>query len=115
MNNTFQLKRFGRLIKKTLFERPVQMFGLTALLLALSLILYSVIKTFGGFGPAQNITFIWGLAGGGFFLASFVFGYFSSYSMGSTFLTLPASNFEKWLCGVLIAGVFYPIIFLLFF
>jgi len=115
MNNTFHAKRFGKLVKKTLLERPMQTLGLTGLLLALSLILYSVIKTFGGFNPAQNITFIWGLAGGGCFLASFVFGYFSSNAMGSSFLTLPASNFEKWLCGVLIAGVFYPIIFLLFF
>ncbi|MDP4284464.1 MAG: hypothetical protein Q8891_08580 [Bacteroidota bacterium] len=115
MNNTFDAKRFGRLLKKTLLERPMQTLGLTGLLLALSLILYSVIKAFGGFNPAQNITFIWGLAGGGCFLASFVFGYFSSNAMGSSFLTLPASNFEKWLCGVLIAGVFYPVIFLLFF
>jgi len=115
MNNTFDAKRFGRLVKKTLLERPMQTLGLIGLLLILSLILYSVIKTFGGFGPAQNITFIWGLAGGGCFLASFVFGYFSSNASGSSFLTLPASNFEKWLCGVLIAGVFYPVIFLLFF
>lgn len=115
MNNTFHSKRFWKLSKKTLLERPMQTLGLTGLLLVLSLILYSVIKTFGGFNPAQNITFIWGLSGGGFFLASFVFGYFSSNAMGSTFLTLPASNFEKWLCGVLIAGVFYPVIFLLFF
>lgn len=115
MYNTFNTKRFGRLMRKTLMERPMQTFGLTGLLLLLSLILYSVIKSFGGFNPAQNITFIWGLSGGGFFLASFVFGYFSSNAMGSTFLTLPASNFEKWLCGVLIAGVFYPVIFLLFF
>jgi len=115
MNNTFNTKRFGKLVKKTFLERPAQMFGFTGLLLALTLILYSIIKAFGGFNPAQNITFIWGLAGGGCFLASFVFGYFSSNAMGSTFLTLPASNFEKWLCGVLIAGVFYPVIFLLFF
>ena len=115
MNNTFDAKRFGRLVKKTLFERPVQTLGLIGLLLTLSLILYAIIKTFGGFNPAQNITFIWGLAGGGCFLASFVFGYFSSNAMGSTFLTLPASNFEKWLCGILIAGVCYPVIFLLFF
>jgi hypothetical protein len=115
MNNTFDAKRFGRLVKKTVLERPMQTLGLIGLLLILSLILYSIIKTFGGFGPAQNITFIWGLAGGGCFLASFVFGYFSSNASGSSFLTLPASNFEKWLCGVLIAGVFYPVIFLLFF
>jgi hypothetical protein len=115
MNNTFHVKRFGRLIRKTLLERPMQTLGLIGLLLLLSLILYSVIKAFGGFNPAQNITFIWGLAGGGCFLASFVFGYFSSNAMGSAFLTLPASNSEKWLCAVLIAGVFYPVIFLLFF
>ncbi len=115
MNNTFHFKRFGKLLKKTLLERPMQTLGLTGLLLALTLILYSVIKTFGGFNPAQNITFIWGLSGGGFFLASFVFGYFSSNAMGSSFLTLPASDFEKWLSGILIAGVFYPVIFLLFY
>jgi hypothetical protein len=115
MNNTFNVKRFGLLVKKTLLERPVQMFGFTGLLLALSLILYSIIKSFGGFNPAQNITFIWGLAGGGCFLASFIFGYFSSNANGSSFLTLPASNFEKWLCGILITGVCYPVIFLLFF
>lgn len=115
MNNTFNTKRFVRLMKKALMERPMQTFGLMGLLLLLSLILYSIIKSFGGFNPAQNITFIWGLAGGGFFLASFVFGYFSSNAMGSSFLTLPASNFEKWLCGVLITGVFYPVIFLFFF
>ena len=73
MNNTFHVKRFGRLIRKTLLERPMQTLGLIGLLLLLSLILYSVIKAFGGFNPAQNITFIWGLAGGGCFLASFVF------------------------------------------
>jgi hypothetical protein len=115
MNNTINVKRFGLLVKKTLLERPVQMFGFTGLLLALSLILYSIIKSFGGFNPAQNITFIWGLAGGGCFLASFIFGYFSSNASGSSFLTLPASNFEKWLCGILIVGVCYPVIFLLFF
>lgn len=115
MNNTFDAKRFRWLLMKTVLERPMQTFGLIGLLLTLSLILYSVIKTFGGFGPAQNITFIWGLAGGGCFLTSFGFAYFSSNAMGSSFLTLPASHFEKWLCGVLIAGVFYPVIFLLFF
>lgn len=115
MNNTFNAKRFWLLLKKTLLERPVQMFGFTGLLLAMVLILYSVIKYFGGFNPAQNITFIWGLAGGGVFLASFVFGYFSSNASGSSFLTLPASNAEKWLCGILIAGLLYPLIFLVFY
>ena len=113
MNNTFHAKRFGLFFKKTLLESPVQMFGFTGLLLALVLILYVVAKTLSGFTAAQNLTFIWGLAGGSFFLASFVFGYFSSNACGSSFLTLPASQFEKWLTGVLIAGVLYPLIFLI--
>ncbi len=115
MNNTFNVKRFGLLLKKTLLERPVQMFGFTGLLLALVLILYVVIKSLGGFTAAQNITFIWCLPGGSFFLASFMFGYFSSNASGSSYLTLPASHFEKWLCAVLIAGILYPLIFLIFY
>lgn len=85
------------------------------LLLLLSFILYIVVKKFVGFGPAQNLTFIWGLAGGGFFLASFVFGYFSNNASGSSYLTLPASSFEKWLCSILITGILYPLIFLIFY
>jgi hypothetical protein len=115
MNNTFNAKRFGLLFKKILLERPMQMFGFTGLILAIVLILYAVVKSFGGFGSAQNISFIWGLAGGGCFLASFIFAYFSSAASGSSYLTLPASHFEKWLCGILIAGILYPLIFMLFY
>lgn len=115
MNNTFNAKRFWLLLKKTLLERPVKIFGFTGLLLLLVLIMYSFIKSFGGFNAAQNSTFIWGLAGGGVFLASFVFGYFSSNASGSSFLTLPASITEKWLCGSLITGLLYPVIFLVFY
>jgi len=95
MNNTFNTKRFSLLFKKTIAERPVQTIGVTVLLLLLSFILYVVAKKWSGFGAAQNLTFIWGLSGGGFFLASFVFGYFSNNASGSSYLTLPASYFEK--------------------
>ncbi len=115
MNNTFQARRFAWLLRKTLLERKVQTVGLTALVLGISVILYTVCKTLVGFGPAQNLTFIWGLAGGGCFMASFVFGYFGSNSSGISYLTLPASVFEKWLVGVLIGVILYPLIFLLFF
>ncbi len=93
----------------------MQMIGFPGLVLTVVLILYVIIKALSGFDMAQRISFFVGLVGGGFFLASFVFGYFSSNASGSTFLTLPASHFEKWLCGVLIAGVFYPIVFLIFY
>ena len=115
MNNTFNTKRFSLLFKKTIAERPIQTIGVTVLLLLLSFILYVVAKKLSGFGAAQNLTFIWGLSGGGFFLASFVFGYFSNNASGSSYLTLPASYFEKWLCSILITGVLYPFIFLLFY
>lgn len=115
MNNTFHAKRFIWLFRKSLMERPTQMFGFTGLLLALILILYSISKALLGFGAAQNLSFIWGLAGGGCILASFVFSYFSTNASGSSYLTLPASHFEKWFCGILIVGIIYPCIFLLFF
>lgn len=115
MNNTFNAKRFGLLFKKTIAERPVQTVGVTVLLLLLSFILYVVAKKLSGFVAAQNLTFIWGLAGGGFFLASFVFGYFSNNASGSSYLTLPVSYLEKWLCGIIITGILYPVIFLVFY
>jgi hypothetical protein len=115
MNTSFSLPRFGLLFKKTLLERPMQLVGLSALSLSIVFLSYVIAKTLMGFEEAQNISFILGLIGGGCFLASFVFGYFSSNAMGSSFLTLPASQFEKWLCGVLITGVLYVLLFLLFF
>jgi hypothetical protein len=115
MNDIFSVKRFGLLLKKTLFERPIQFFGYTGLMLLFIFIVYAFVKSQIGFQPAQNLSFIWGLAGGGCFLASFVFSHFSSNASGSSFLTLPASTFEKWLCGAVIAGVLYPLVFLIFF
>ena len=115
MNDTFNLNRFSLLFKKTLFERPVQLLGLLALTLASVFITYGVVKTVFGYEEAQNISFILGLVGGGSFLATYLFNYFSSNASGSAFLTLPASQFEKWICAVLLNAVLFPCIFLLFF
>lgn len=115
MNEVFSFKRCWLLFKKIISERPIQTLGVSFLLLLLSFILYVVVKKLVGFGPAQNLTFIWGLAGGSFFLSSFMFGYFGNNASGSSYLTLPASFLEKWLCGVIISGILYPIIFLLFY
>ena len=115
MNNTFSIKRFGLILRKTFLEKPMQMIGFPLLTLTVVLILYVIIKALSGIDMAQRISFFVGLVGGSFFLGSFVFGYFSNNASGSSFLSLPASHFEKWLCGVLIAGVFYPIAFLIFY
>ena len=113
MSNTFNIKRFSWLFRKTLLERPMQIIGFTGLSLAVTLILYVIGKYLSGFNVAQNGSFIWGLPLGSCLLASIVFGYFSSNASGSSFLTLPASAFEKWFCAILIAGVLYPVVFLL--
>jgi len=115
MNNIFHARRFGLLLKKTILERPAQLIGFTVLILSIVLILYFIAKTQIGFFAGQNLAFIWGLAGGGCFLASLVFTHFYSNASGSSYLTLPASATEKWLVGVVVAGVLYPIIFLVFF
>ena len=116
MNNTFSIKRFGWLLKKTLLERPVQLLGLIGLILLTDLILYAICRFMGmPLDVIQNLTFIFGFVGGGGFLASFVFNYFSTNAAGTSYLTLPASILEKWLCGVLITGILYTFIFLTFF
>src|SRR6187402_2748030 len=100
MNDTFNITRFGWLFKKTLLERPAQLIGLIILSMALSLVVYAFAKFTAGFETAQMATFMLGLIVGGCFLASLVYGYFGTNASGSSFLTLPASQFEKWLCGV---------------
>ena len=115
MNDILNLNRFGLLLKKTILERPAQIIGLMALILCFTFIIYAAIVYLMAYPPAQNLAFMWGLTGGGTILSSFVFGYFNTNASGSAYLTLPASAFEKWLCGVLIAGVLFLIIFLGFF
>ncbi|HEY4111407.1 hypothetical protein [Puia sp.] len=116
MYDTFHLPRFGRLLKKTLLERPMQIFGFTGAILLLLFIYYAIYHLpLHQWIEVQKAAFLIGLTGGGMFLASFMFGYFSTNAQGASYLTLPASHFEKWLCVVLITGIFYPAVFLLFF
>jgi len=115
MNDIIDTRRFTLFFKKTIVERPIQTIGVTGLLLVLSLMMYTIAKKSMGFGAAQNLTFIWGLVGGDFFLTSFAFGYFGTNASGSSYLTLPVSYFEKWLTCIIIVGILYPIIFILFF
>ncbi len=115
MNNTFSFIRFGWLMKKTFSERPVQLLGFVVISFLVSLAVYIFFKLTGDFEVAQNASFIMGLVFGGSFLASMVFNYFSTNAAGVSFLTLPASQLEKWLCGIVITGILYVGLFLLFF
>lgn len=115
MNDTFNLSRFSLLLKKTILERPAQIVGLMALVLCFTFALYAIVLYSIDYSPAQNLSFIWGFAGGGTVLAAFVFNYFNTNAAGSAYITLPASVLEKWLCGILVAGVLFCIVFLGFY
>lgn len=115
MSDIFSFSRFIALLRKNLFERPVQLAGLMLLTLALVLISYSIVKAVSGYEDAQLISYMIGFLGGGCFLSSFLLGYFNSPALGSSFLTLPASTFEKWLSAVIICGFLFPAIFIGFF
>ncbi len=115
MNKTFNVRRFALLLKKTFLEKPTHLFGFTALIFLFILIVYYLMKTFVGFPAAQNLSFLWGFVGGDFVMAAFVFNYFSSGASGSSYLTLPVSNFEKWLVAFVIVAVLYPLTFMIFY
>lgn len=115
MNDIFSSRRFFYLFKKTVLERPVQIFGIVALNFIVVLLMYAFLRNIIGWEETQNLTFIWGLVFGGCYLSAAVFSYFSSNASGSSYLTLPASHLEKWLCGILITWVLYVIVFLLYF
>jgi hypothetical protein len=115
MNEIFNIRRFSLFFKKTVLERPVQILGTFALSFSVVILIYFLFKSIGNFELAQLFSFTVGLAGGGCLLASLVFGYFSDTASGSSYLTLPVSVFEKWLCGILLVGVIYVGCFLVFF
>jgi hypothetical protein len=111
MNDTFEFRRFGLLLKKTILERPMQIIGPFIITLGTTLLIYSAALYLMGWGPAQAISFAYGYVGGGCFLASTVFNYFNTNASGSAYLTLPVSALEKWLCSVVIVGVIFSAVF----
>jgi hypothetical protein len=115
MNQIFNLHRFRILFTKTIMERPVQIFGPFALSFSMVILVYFLFKSLGNFGAGQLFSFIIGLVGGGCLLASLVMGYFSDNANSASFLTLPASAFEKWLCAVILVGILFLFSFLLFY
>jgi hypothetical protein len=115
MNNVFDLRRFSRLLKKTIVEWPVKVFGIVALTFIVMLLLYAFLRDIIGWVPTQNMTFLFGFLFAGCYLSTSVFHYFSSSPSGSSFLTLPASHLEKWLCGVVITWLLYVPLFLAYY
>ncbi|WP_316635955.1 hypothetical protein [uncultured Flavobacterium sp.] len=115
MNDVFDIKRFTWLLKKSVLEQPAMLIGLLAVTITITLLTYAIVQSMIGIGKAQLSAFILGFLVGGSFMASSVFGYFSSKSNGVSYLLLPASHLEKWLCGIIISGVLFVIIYLGFY
>jgi hypothetical protein len=115
MNDTFDIKRFAWVLRKSILERPAQMLGLMLVTLIITLLTYAFVQNMVGIAKAQVCAFVFGILIGGSFISSVVLGYFSSNSTGISFLMLPASHLEKWLCAVLIAGLLFVGIYLGFF
>lgn len=115
MNDVFDIKRFIWLLKKSVLEQPALLIGLLTVTLAITLLTYAIVQSTVGIGKAQLSAFILGFLIGGSFMASSVFGYFSSKSNGVSYLLLPASHLEKWFCGVIISGVLFVVIYLGFY
>ena len=112
MNDVFNIKRFFWLLKKSILEQPALLIGLLVVTLTITLLTYAIVQAMVGIGKAQLIAFILGFLVGGSFIASSVFGYFSSKSNGVSYLLLPASHLEKWLSGIIVSGVLFVIIYL---
>ncbi|WP_158795608.1 hypothetical protein [Pedobacter sp. L105] len=115
MNDTFNITRFGWLFRKSILERPTLILGSIAATMAITFLCYAFVQATIGVERAQVVSFMAGFFIGGSLMASSVFNYFSSNASGSSFLMLPASHFEKWLCGILTAGVLFTLIFLGFY
>jgi hypothetical protein len=116
MNNTFELKRFGWVFKKLIFERSLHLVGSFTLVALFTWFLYSVTgRVYDGEAvtPAQE-SFGIGLTFGGIYWVFTSFSYFSNNTEGYSYLMLPASYLEKWLSSVLLLGVFI-LLFCLYF
>jgi hypothetical protein len=114
MREIFNFRRFGLYFIKTVLERPTQILGTFALSFSVVILIFFLLKSMGHFDVAQLLSFTTGLVGGGCLLASLVFGYFSDMAIGASYLTLPVSTLEKWLCATLLVGLYLGC-FLLFF
>src|SRR5579862_6757694 len=101
MNDTFNFKRFKFVFIKTIVERPTQIVGTFVLSFSVVLLIYFFLEALGNnFELAQLFSFSVGLIGGGCFLASLVFNFFSDGASSASYLTLPASSLEKWLSEI---------------
>lgn len=110
MNEIFQLNRFYYLFKKLLYEKKGHFIGAFVLIFAFVMFLYNSSGNIrDGHFYNQAESFSIGLVICGGIWISISLNYFSPNEEGYSYLTLPASYFEKWLTVVLTGVLFFII------
>jgi hypothetical protein len=114
MNNTFELKRFGLVFKKLLFERSLSLWGAFILFAFVTWMIFPVPND-------NNVPHDWLnsrlnqfgslIILGGIYWVSIGLSYFSNKDEGTNYLLLPASYFEKWLSVVILFCIFSALYF----
>jgi hypothetical protein len=113
MNLFFNPTRFGRLLRKHTSENLLS-YGLgAAVLLGGMLVVMGFLSYIGGgiSHVGQGVLFILLLMGAGGFFTSTVLGHFGSGSRAAMALTLPASQFEKYLVAWLFSLPLFLVVF----
>jgi hypothetical protein len=115
MNEILNIRRFRLLFKKLLFEQPLQTFGLLGIALIGTLLIYQPYSLRGiNYSQAEQVLHFALFLGGGS-LTFFMFSHFSDNAKGYSYLLMPSSYFEKWLCGFIVVCVLFLGIYLTFF
>lgn len=96
MNNTFNFRRFGLLLRKTIYEKGLVLGGIFVLSIVLIIFPYSSSGTLRQSAFAQSMGFTIVLFGVTIFVNTLL-NNFSKKSAAASYLLLPSSHFEKWL------------------
>ncbi len=115
MNNTFNLRRFGHLLNKTLYEKRLVLLGSFVLLIAFSVLVYATGSNARNSTSTQRIVLFFGLLIMPTVVVNILLDNFSKKSVAASFLTLPCSHFEKWLAVFVLTIFIYLPLFLVFF
>lgn len=114
MNNTFNFRRFGLLLRKTIYEKGLVLGGTFILVIVLITFSYSATNTNRQSSLPQSMGFVIGLFSVTVWV-NILLNNFSKKSVAASYLTLPCSNFEKWLSIFVITVFIYLPLFLVVF
>ena len=115
MNNSFSLLRLGLLIKKQWFDNA-KLYTLSVLaLIGLLSIIFIFWASINGNNYDESDTYVIFLIllfGAGLIFASTTFGALSDKAKGTYWLSIPATHFEKLLCGIFYSLLAFPVVYL---